>query len=184
METKLPLYWRGTEWGILHCRDAEVRTSFSFRCARPDAGLYKAYLSGSEGQALLGTPIPEGNCLMLNRTLTHHAMKTAGVFPPLRCELVLYSVNGTTSSAQKGWRFARSDDLNALTSALGQRFRNQPQLWYARRPNGFALAIPWRLGQEIPVLPLICFAKMKYLDGRTFLQFEFDEMGKPHVLYD
>ena len=180
MESRLPLYWRGTEWGILRCWEQEVRTTFSFRCASPGPGLYKAYLIGEQGSILLGTPMPEGNCLTFGRTLTHPAMKACGAFPPLRGELTLASDGGPVQ-VPRGWSALREGEVPALDEALSRSFRALPQLWRREEADGFVLAVPWRPGQEIPVPALICFAQMQSLDGRCCLLFAFDHKGRPRL---
>lgn len=180
MESRLPLYWRGTEWGILRCWEQEVRTTCSIRCASPGPGLYKVYLVGERGSILLGTPMPEGNCLTLSRTLTHPAMKNCGAFPPLYGELTLAS-DGILLKAPKGWFIPRMEGAPELAEPLNRSFRGLPQLWRREEPDGFSLAVPWRPGQEIPVPALICFARMQELDGRCCILFGFDANGTPRI---
>ena len=180
VETKLPLYWRGVEWGILRCWDQEVRTVFSVRCACPRAGLYKIYLSGGDGSLLLGTPMPEGSFLTLSRTLTHQALRQAGAFPPLRGELAPAS-SGEPVLIPSGWQTPPPGRLDQLDPLLREVFQSLPLFWSQDLPDGFSLAVPWRSGQAVPATPLICFAVMKNLEGRCCLLFEFGADGTPRI---
>lgn len=180
METRLPLYWQGIEWGILRCWDQEVRTVFSVRCACPRADLYKIYLSGDGGSLLLGTPMPEGSFLTLSRTLTHQALRQAGAFPPLRGELTPASSGGPVL-IPAGWRTPAPNDLDCLEPVLKESFQALSLLWIRDLPGGFSLAVPWRCGQAVPVTPLICFADMKNLEGCCCLLFEFGADGAPQI---
>lgn len=180
METRLPLYWQGVEWGILRCWDQEVRTVFSVRCACPRSGMYKIYLSGEGGSILLGTPMPEGSFLTLTRTLTHQVLQQAGVLPPLRGELTPVSSGGPVL-IPAGWRTPAPEELDRLEPMLRQTFQEMTVLWTRDLPDGFALAVPWRSGQAVPATQLICFAVMKNLEGRCCLLFEFGANGMPRI---
>ena len=180
MEHRLPLYWRRTEWGILRCREQELRTLFSFRCASPGPGLYKAYLAGEQGSVLLGTPMPEGNCLTLSRTLNHSALKECGAFPPVRGELTLATEGGPTQ-IPAGWSLPGEGRFPPLEAELARAFRALPRLWMRERDGGFDLSVPWRPGQELPVPPLICFARAGALENRDCLFFYFDGQGRPQI---
>ena len=57
---------------------------------RPESqGLYKAWLLGEEGKALLGTLIPENGALRLRRNMSAFTLKEKGAWPPVGAEIVM-----------------------------------------------------------------------------------------------
>ncbi len=142
-------------------------------------GLYKCWLSGSEGKALVGTFVPEGGVLKLNRTLPVAQLKSCGAWPPTEAEAVMaFSFTEKKPSIPEGWRCepnpARLMGEPLLAQAAGER-----SALCRREEGGFSLAYPFDSEKPFPLTPLFCFARLERLEGRDYLVFPFRPGGCP-----
>ena len=178
MENKLPVYFQGMEWGILRWEDQEVRAVFTLRCTSPGPGLYKAYLVGSAGAMLLGTPMPEGTSLVLRRVITHDALRGCRVLPPIRGEL-RSADSGAPSLCPPGWREGRRADWAAADPVIRDGLDRTETVWVRAEADGLTLLLPWETGRELPLTAAVCFLRVQKLDGITCIKLELDRRGRP-----
>lgn len=164
--------------GALTVREEGLRAVLAAQ--RPDdgRGLYRAYLLGPEGRALLGTMAPEGKILVIRRTLSLDELRRQGAWPPCggRAEL---SFSFTGNAATEGWRWAdpaalpfRDGELRRAASRLGRTL-------YRQEGEGFALACPFSCREPFPIPDLFCLAEPAELEGRRHVLFRFDAVGWP-----
>ena len=67
--------------GQLEVREEGARLRLSVRRRLDGAGLYKAWLRGERGEYLLGTLVPQGQFLCLERTVSRDTLSQAGCWP-------------------------------------------------------------------------------------------------------
>ena len=178
MENKLPVYVRGMEWGILRWEDQEVRAVFTLRCTSPGPGIYKAYLVGNTGAMLLGTPMPEGNSLVLRRVITHDALRRCRVLPPVRGEL-REAGEGGPDLCPPGWRPGRREDWTMVDPVIREELDRVGTVWVREEEGGLTLMLPWEMGRELPVTAAVCFLRPQTLDGAACLMLTLDRRGWP-----
>lgn len=90
--------------GSLTVEEAGLRAVLTAERPEDGRGLYKAYLRGPSGRALLGTLAPEGGRLRVRRTLTLDDLKRQGAWPPVGGEAELAFSFGR-DRAPAGWRW-------------------------------------------------------------------------------
>lgn len=127
-------------------------------------GLYKAYLVGPGRRSLLGTLVPEGGRLTLNRALSVDALQRQGLWPIRQVsEELAYAFQDSPPDWQD--------------SVLRRLVRRLPQHTLLRQEEGFALAFPLDTGRPFPIPALFCFAQAE--EGR--LIFSFHSGGIPYI---
>ena len=141
-------------------------------------GLYKVHLAGKGGRFLLGSLIPEDGVLRLSRTVSLDQLERHGAWPPegAGAELVF---TPEEERPPAGWTPERAPARllgEPLLARCAQRLRG---VLLRRREEGFSLAIPWRAGEEFPMPPLFCFARVERLGGRAYAVFSFTGRGCP-----
>ena len=146
-------HYRLTDGGSLTVRADELRAVAEVRRAEDGRGLYKAYLRGPSGRALLGTLAPEAGELRIRRTLTLDSLKRQGAWPP---------VGGETELA---FHFAAAPPQGeTLCRAEGA---------------GFALAYPFSCARPFPLPALFCLARTVVLAGERYILYRFGADGWP-----
>ncbi|MCI8422560.1 MAG: hypothetical protein HFF50_03360 [Lawsonibacter sp.] len=137
-------------------------------------GLYKAWLLGRDGaRYLLGTLAPEGNRLVLRRSLSLGELERAGCWPPEGAEAPL----AFPFQTWERWHCERSPERLVRDPLLRPHLR-QPLLC-RRGQEGFCLAAPFRPECPVPLVPLFCLARVERLEGRPHLVWRFDREGRP-----
>ena len=145
----------------------------------PDGrGLYKAYLRGPSGRALLGTLSPEGGRLRIRRTLTLDALKRQGAWPPVGGELELaFSFGGEGIPA--GWRRVDPGWLSFGEEALRAMAVRAGSALCREEGEGFTLAWPFSCTRPFPLPALFCLARGAELEGERHVLFHFGREGWP-----
>ena len=142
-------------------------------------GLYKCWLLGPEGKALVGTFVPEGGELKLSRTLPVAKLKGCGAWPPTGAEAVMaFSFAGRKPPVPGGWRWEPSPG-RLMGEPLLARAAGEEGALLRREAEGFSLAYPFDPGRPFPLTPLFCFARLERLEGRDYLVFPFRPVGCP-----
>lgn len=161
-----------------------------FDCTLPGAqGLCKLWLVRDGHRLLLGTPEPEGDGLVLRRTVSRAMLTEQGVFPPQRVE----AAGGVWERPAAGMTGAGQQNAasrSALSGADWQRaepsLTNDPILhgalsgqngWSWRREEGGKLCLRrgWQVGMPFPIPPLFCLARAE----RGWLMLWLDSRGMP-----
>lgn len=165
--------------GWLAIQEEHGRVRCEAQLPNDGKGLYKGWLTGPGGKALLGTFVPQGKHLRLERTLSTDELKRQGAWPPEGAQAVLAFSFGGERQPPRGW---------TRESAPG-RLMGEPLLAAAaggpalvrREEGGFSLAYPYRPDRPFPLIPLFCFARLEELDGKVYLRFPFRPGGCPRL---
>ncbi|MCI2105749.1 MAG: hypothetical protein LKK00_03395 [Intestinimonas sp.] len=148
---------------------------------RPDdgKGLYKAWIWGENGRFLLGTMLPERNCLRAERTLSVDQLSRQGVWPVTGASAVLAFCARPGGAPPQGWkRHQRPQELFS-DCVLQRAARGLDSALICRRERGFSLAFAYQPRHTFPLVPAFCFARMEKLGNGFYLIFEFNEEGWP-----
>lgn len=144
-------------------------------------GLYKCWLLGAGGKALLGTLIPEGEVLRLRRTLSVAELQRQGAWPPTGAEAVLaFSFSEQKKGIPQGWR-REHNPARLMGEPLLAQAAGEGGALFRQEGNGFCLAYPFRTDRPFPLTPLFCFARLERLEGTDYVVFPFRPGGCPRV---
>lgn len=135
---------------------------------RPDErdGLYKAYLTATGQECLLGTLAPEGGRLYLRRVLSIDSLKRQGLWPVQGVE------ERPVCSFQSSVRTYQWSDPVLRRSANGL-----PEHQIKREEDGFSLSFAFNPHTPFPLTPAFCFARVE--KGRVI--FSFHKNGMPYI---
>ena len=144
-------------------------------------GLYKVWLRGKGGELLLGTMIPEGTQLSLERTLSRDALMQAGCWPVTggKCVMSFHFTDTEPESFHSSWHWEHrpsrrfSDPILAEAAAAWGSMLVREESW------GFQLAVPADPHRPFPLLPLFCMACVLPVDGQPHIVFSFHSSGEP-----
>lgn len=165
--------------GSLRLEEDGLRITATVRLPDDRRGLYKAWLTGGGGGALLlGTLLPEGGVLTLRRQMSVDQLKREGVWPPEggRVELV-FPAGGEGPPA--GWQ--RVEQLEGLLEdcVLRRQARRCRGALYRPEPWGKTVALPFAWGEAVPLEAAFCLFCPAELEGRAYLLLALDERGRP-----
>lgn len=166
--------------GSLTVQADGLRAVLTAERAADSRGLYKAYLRGPTGRALLGTLAPENGQLRIRRTLTLDALERQGAWPPVGGELVLAFAFGG-EKAPDGWCWMDPERLTFGEEALLAMAVRQGRMLFRRVDGGFQLAYPFSCARPFPLPGLFCLARPVALERERHVCFCFDRKGWPIV---
>lgn len=146
-------------------------------------GLYKAWLRGPGGKALLGTLIPEGGALRLRRTLTQAQLRAQGAWPPTGAEVAQIS-SYLHSAAPPGWQWTDCPGRLLGERGLSRSLQGVDRALLRRTGERFYLAFPCRTEEPFPIPPLFCLATVEQLGEGPHYVFCFSRRGRPEIVYD
>lgn len=169
----LPLYCRGEQLGELTlslCGPNGTRREIRVSLPDPGDGLYRAYLSGEQGELPLGVLAPEGGRLCICRKLYYRDLEPLGKL--LRGE------------ARRSFRFEEptSDWRETCCPAqlfqdrfLSERLRRVNYAWWRRDGDVLLLALPLERGKPFPLEALFCLGKVQCVEGKRCVVYAFRE---------
>ena len=131
-------------------------------------GLYKAWVLGAGGKALLGTLIPEGGALRLRRVAEISALEGQGAWPPVGAEVTLAYRFPQEPSLPPDWCWTDCPRRLLEEPMLSECLRGVKRALLKRDMEGFFLALPWSCHSPFPIPPLFCLARLEKLSGRAF----------------
>ena len=145
------------------------------RAFRPDdgRGLYKVWVRGAGGRLLLGTLVPEGKGLGLQRRISRGQLERAGCWPVVGGETVL-----AFAFVQNGWQWEKNPEYLVKDVVLSQVLKGK-SVRIKRRQGGFSLAAIFDTGRPFPVVPLFCLSVIERVEGDRCAVFFFDREGDP-----
>ena len=144
-------------------------------------GLYKGWLTGPAGRALLGTFVPEQGRLVLSRTLSVAELERQGAWPPDGGEAVLayaFQQEPRKRPVPPGWTWVAEPARLMGEALLAQAIGGGGAL-LRKEEQGFLLAWRFRPEQPFPLTPLFCFARIQEMDGAQYAVFPFRPGGCP-----
>ena len=169
--------------GWLNVREVQGRAECKGELPDDKRGLYKGWLSGAGGRALLGTFVPEADVLRLSRTVSVTELERQGAWPPVGADAVLaYSFQRERRErpVPSGWTRVSNPARLMGEPLLVQALGNANALLH-KDEQGFLLAIYFRTDRPFPLTPLFCFARIMELDGTVYAVFPFRHSGCPRV---
>ncbi len=163
MDGQLPLYEKGVQVGAVRRREEGLYCVFQAQCFGGE-GIRKVWLCSETGKRLLlGTLVPEGKNWGAARRLVRRELELQGVTGRLWGEIVSGETECSACPCQS------RDPLLAKLFAARRDGR-----WMSDGKN-WRVSFSWQVGQPVPWLPLVCFAR----PGWGELCFYLDERGYP-----
>lgn len=172
-----------TQFGVVTARQEGEQVHCQAMGPLEGHGLYKAWLRGPGGKALLGTLIPEGGGLRLRRTLSLSQLRARGVWPPTGAEVVRRS-SDPQFTVPPGWQWTDCPGRLLGERALSRSLQGVGRALLRRTGERFYLAFPCRLEEPFPIPPLFCLASVEQLGERPHYVFCFSRRGRPEIMYD
>lgn len=158
----IPIYEQGLVIGRGEYELQGLRVRF--RCALKGEGLRKVFLVRDSHRLLLGTPIPTGQGLVLERILSRSELEHAGVWPPERME--------TGGQGSKGPEL-RDPILHGV-------FASKPWQW-RRLETGWEASIDWDGRGRFPAMALVCLVRLEARGEEWRLICRLDEALRPEL---
>lgn len=167
--------------GSLEIREQGMMVQLNVCRSLETSALYKAWVHGSGGEFLLGTLIPEGQQLRLNRTLSIDTLKKAGCWPILggRTAKHIHFSEPANKPKKQAWRWEHCPACRFSDPVLKESASNWGSMLFRSGSQGFQLAIPFNPRRPFPLAPAFCFAKLLPVDGQPHVVFSFDSHGTP-----
>lgn len=179
MEWDIPIYDQEILRGHLTANSQGLRTVFRADCPAWGEGIKKVWLKGSQGSLLLGTLVPEGNRLRLERTISNAMLREKGLE---RCKWSEINMEGgqtpSPAAATSGWAPVQTLSLPNMDPILAEAVRNMKNGLWRRESEGVCICCPWQIGQRMPCMPIFCFASYSTRRGGMLTWF-LDEHGNP-----
>ena len=147
-------------------------------------GLYKAWLQGERGRALLGTLIPEGGALRLRRSMEIRQLTGQGAWPPTGADIVMAYAFTSEAPPPHNWCWTNCPGQLMEERALREVLRDTRRSLLCRDPEGFYLAFPYSARNPFPIPPLFCLARLERLGGNWYTVFRFSRQGRPELLHN
>jgi len=148
------------------------------------SGLYKAWLRGETGRALLGTLIPEGGALRLRRTVSIAQLKGQGAWPPVGAEIAMAYAFVQETAPPPEWRWTDCPCRLMEDKELSHALRGLNRALVKRDGEGFFLAVPFETRCPFPIPALFCLSRVERLGGRRYVVFRFSLRGRPEPLHN
>lgn len=141
-------------------------------------GLYKVWLRGEGGgKLLLGTLIPEGETLELNRTLSLRELEQAGCWPQIWAECRLAF---PFTKQEKGTWYCEQRPDQFLCDSLLKKWIQGPMLRRKDKDgDGFYLAAPFHTDRPMALAGLFCLARVEKWPSGFYAVWRFDGDGQP-----
>ncbi len=182
MEWEIPMYEQEALRGHLTANSQGLRTVFRADCPAWEDGIKKVWLKGTHSNLLLGTLVPEGNRLRLERTISNAMLREKGLE---RCSWSEVETPGQeckpiVSEGWSDWAPVQSLSLPGMDPVLAEAIRHMKNGIWRREPEGICICCPWQIGQRMPCMPIFCFASYSTRRGGMLTWF-LDEQGNPVI---
>lgn len=164
---QFPILLDGREIGTA-CLDGARCTA---RCRVPEDGLYRAYLRGAQGEALIGVLEPRAGAAYAERRLTEAERAALGTIAEA------YAAR-SFAFAPEDWQplppgaFFRDEALNRALAQI-------PGAQTCREGGGRLLALPFDPCRPFPLQELFCFARIRRVGGGLCAVYRVDGQGRP-----
>lgn len=137
-------------------------------------GLYKVWLYGAGGQQiLLGTLMPEGSALKLNRSLSVGELERCGCWPLKGGRVKL------AFSFSNNRKWYREQHPEMLVSDPILRGQIKGSMMCCREEEGFCLAVPFRRDRPVTLDAIFCLGRVELLEGTPYMIWRFNKRGRP-----
>lgn len=164
------------DWSVT---ERDGRAEIYVNHPKDDKGSYRAWAVGPRGRCLLGSLIPQGDRLILRKTLRRAALEQTGCWPvtAVECQPAALVAPG---AAPAGWT-AIPAELDWPDGVIRQAVQTAKGGLYRPTEQGFALAYPLDCRCPFPLPPLFCFARLQCLVGHPWWVFPFDANCAPRL---
>ena len=168
---RLPLYCQGERRGEVTLSlwgPNGARTEITASMADPGDGLYRAFLTGEQGELPLGVLAPEEGRLALCRRLYSRDLTALG--PLERGE-----ARRSFAFAAPCWRETRCPAQLFRESFFQRRLRPLGRAWWRREGELLLLALPLEPGAPFPLEALFCLGRVEQVEGTRCVVYAFRE---------
>lgn len=168
---RFPVLWNGASAGELTAEREGLYTCFHVRCHPPENGVWCAWAVGEQGELRLGVLEPSGGAFVLRRRFSDHMTVPAGRL--LRGEL--------RPAGQPVSRWEPIAEPEQLFSAawLRRSMHGLSDVMTCTEGTVRCLALPYDPKKPFPLTELFCFARLRYLGEKAYIEFRFDEKDWP-----
>lgn len=169
---KFPITLDGKAIGELTVVEEGLYRSFQAQCRRLGPEVFRLYAVGTAGRLRLGIPEPKGGLLLLCRKLSAREAAAAG--PLLRGEL-----RPCGAEDDEVWQPVSNPEQLFRNAFFKERLRGV-QGALSRREDGVrCMALPYSERRPFPLVPLFCFARIRWIGGQMYAVFCFDQDENP-----
>lgn len=169
---RFPVLWNGASAGELTAQREGLYTCFHVRCQPPENAVWCAWAVGDRGELRLGVLEPSGGAFVLRRRFSDHM--TAPVGRVLRGEL---RPAGEQPMCQ--WTAAPRPDQLFSASWLRRLLQGLTGAMTCTEGNIRCLMLPYDPKEPFPLTELFCFARLRYLGEKAYVEFQFDRTEQP-----
>lgn len=187
MDWQVPIYDGATQRGKLFAQQEGLRTFFQVDCPKWGDGVHKIWLQGEQGTTLLlGTLVPEGDRLRLERSISNAMLREKGLE---RCDAAIVRTEGTQAAEQlteqaqveeSDWCPIQTLERPDWDKGLREAIRGLHGGRWKPVSGGVVVTCPWSVGQPMPCMPMVCFGVWSAKAGGK-LTWRLDETGKPKI---
>jgi len=166
---RCPLRCEGRTLGEVRRRDEGCTVVFEAECECLTDGLYRAYLTGENGELPLGVLAPEDGRLRLRKRFPARETEKIGRITEARAEK-------SFSFTDESWKPLPPGPL-LQNARLDRALAAIPEARMRRSGGGWELALPYAPERPFPLPELFCFARVDASGGRVL--YRFDEKNHP-----
>lgn len=170
---KFPLLWEGSPTGELTTEREALYTWFTARCRLPGEGLWCAWAVGDCGELRLGVLEPEGERAVIRRRFSERMTTPLGKL--LRGEI--RPARGR--AVQETWEPAVEPVSLFHASWLRKRLRGARGALTRTETGCRYLALPYDKAGPFPLTTLFCFARIRTIEGKSYVVYAFDSQETP-----
>lgn len=168
---KFPLMLEGKPAGELAAEREGLYTWFSARCPLPP-GLWCAWAVGDRGELRLGVLEPEGAQGTIRRRFSGRLTAPLG-------RLLRGEVRPAGTKEPEAWESAPAPDRLFRAPWLRQRLKGAQGARTRRTEEIRYLALPYDKGKPFPLTTLFCFARLRDIEGASYVVYAFDGQDRP-----
>lgn len=165
--------------GTLRVREEEPWVYLEVVRPEDRRGLYKVWCLGEEGEFLLGTLVPQGNRLYLERRVTKRTLREAGAWPLTGGKAVMVYSFTEDKSPGKAWHKEDQPEGFCADPVVRARLKGASGLLSREKDGVRQLAAPFLTYKPILLNTLFCLAQVEEQQGRRYLVWSFDQEGRP-----
>ena len=170
---KFPVLWQSEPVGELKTEREALYTWFTVRCRLPDSGLWCAWAVGEEGTLRIGVLEPSNGQAAIRRRFSQRLTAPLG-------RLLRGEVRPTGEAEENDWKAdAEAERLfqtawirKHLQGVRGVLTKGGAERW---------IALPYDPQKPFPLQPLFCFASLRWISGRPYVVYRFDEKEWPRM---
>lgn len=171
--------WPLAGGGTLRVREEDLWVYLE--AVRPDdgRGLYKVWCTGPQGEFLLGTLVPQGGGLRLERRVARKTLQQAGAWPLIGGKTVMVYSFTDRDGVQEAWHREDHPENFCRDRVVRACLRGAQGVLSREKGAVRQLAIPFSTCKPISLNTLFCLAQVRERQGQRYLVWSFDWEGRP-----